>query len=106
MEIGVAAYLKKINKSLILSKIIKHEMTSRAELANITKLTKATISTQVSDLLEDGLIIETQQEYNSVGRKPIMLSLRQYAGYALGIDLDYRNIIFTVCDLKGNPVHS
>ncbi|MEH7118517.1 ROK family transcriptional regulator, partial [Neobacillus vireti] len=106
MEIGVAAYLKKINKSLILSKIIKHEMISRAELSNITKLTKATISAQVSDLLEDGLIIETQQEYNSVGRKPIMLSLRQYAGYALGIDLDYRNITFTVCDLKGNPVHS
>jgi predicted NBD/HSP70 family sugar kinase len=106
MELGVGAYLKKINKSLVLSKIIKHEMISRAELSNITKLTKATISSQVSDLLEDGLIIETQQEYNSVGRKPIMLSLRQNAGYALGIDLDYRNITFTVSDLKGNPVHS
>ncbi|MEH7418715.1 ROK family transcriptional regulator [Neobacillus drentensis] len=106
MELGVATYLKKINKSLILSKIIKHEMISRAELSNITKLTKATISAQVADLIEDGLIIETFQEYNSVGRKPIMLSLNQHAGYALGIDLDYRDITFTICDLKGQPVHT
>ncbi|MEY2195652.1 ROK family protein [Neobacillus sp. BF23-41] len=106
MELGVAAYLKKINKSLILSKIIKHGMISRSDLANITKLTKATISAQVADLLEEELIMESHQEYANVGRKPIMLSLRQNAGYALGIDLDYRNITFTICDLKGNPVHS
>ncbi|MEH7081412.1 ROK family transcriptional regulator [Neobacillus drentensis] len=106
MEIGVAAYLKKINKSLVLSKIIKHELISRSELANITKLTKATISSQTAELLDEGLIIESHQEYNQVGRKPIMLSLNQDAGYALGIDLDFRNIIFTVSDLIGNPVHS
>lgn len=106
MELGVASYLKKINKSLILSKIIKHGPISRSDLANITKLTKATISSQVADLLEEELIIEFQTEYNSVGRKPVMLSLRSNAGYALGIDLDYRNIKFTISDLMGNQVHS
>lgn len=50
MDIGVAAYLKKMNRSLILSKIIKHGKISRSDLANITKLTKATISTQVADI--------------------------------------------------------
>ncbi|WP_419888432.1 ROK family protein [Neobacillus niacini] len=106
MEIGVASYLKKINKNLILSKIIKHGPISRSDLANITKLTKATISAQAADLLEEELIIETHIEYNSVGRKPIMLSLRTNAGYALGIDLDYRDIKFTISDLMGNPVHT
>ncbi|MFJ5760443.1 ROK family protein [Neobacillus sp. NPDC093182] len=106
MEIGVGSYLKKINKSLILSKIIKHGPISRSDLANITKLTKATISSQVADLLEEELIIESHIENNSVGRKPIMLSLRPDAGYALGIDLDYRDIKFTVSDLLGNPVHT
>jgi DNA-binding transcriptional ArsR family regulator len=106
MEIGVGSYLKKINKSLILSKIIKHGPISRSDLANITKLTKATISAQVSDLLEEELIIESHKENNSVGRKPIMLCLSPNAGYALGIDLDYRDIIFTVSDLMGNPAHT
>jgi predicted NBD/HSP70 family sugar kinase len=106
MELGVASYLKKINKSLILSKIIKHGPISRSDLAIITKLTKATISAQVADLLEEELIIESHKENNSVGRKPIMLSLMEDAGYALGIDLDYRDINFTVSDLMGNSVHT
>jgi predicted NBD/HSP70 family sugar kinase len=106
MEIAVPAYIKKINRSIILSKIIKHGMISRVDLANITKLTKATISIQVADLIEEGLVVETQQEYKHVGRKPIMLSLNAHAGYALGIDLDYRTITFTVSDLIGTPVHS
>jgi predicted NBD/HSP70 family sugar kinase len=106
MEIAVPAYIKKMNRKIILSKIIKHGMISRVDLANITKLTKATISNQVADLIEEGLIVETQQEYKHVGRKPIMLSLNAHAGYALGIDLDYRTISFTVSDLIGNRVHS
>ena len=106
MEIAVPAYIKKINRSIILSKIIKHGMISRVDLANMTKLTKATISLQVADLIEEGLVVETQQEYKHVGRKPIMLSLNARAGYALGIDLDYRTITFTLTDLLGNPVHS
>src|SRR4051812_32499811 len=106
MDIGVATYLKKINRSLIISKIIEHGKISRVELSTITKLTKATISAQVANLLEEELIVESQQEYNHVGRKPIMLSLNEHAGYALGVDLDYQNIIFTVSDLMGKPVHS
>jgi DNA-binding MarR family transcriptional regulator len=74
MEIGVGSYLKKINKSLILSKIIKHGPISRSDLANITKLTKATISAQVSDLLEEELIIESHKENNSVGKADYALS--------------------------------
>ncbi|WP_307311541.1 ROK family protein [Neobacillus driksii] len=57
-------------------------------------------------LIEEGLLIETHQEYYTVGRKPIMLSLNYHAGYAIGIDLDYRDITFTVSDLIGKPVSS
>ncbi|RBW70071.1 ROK family protein [Bacillus taeanensis] len=106
MAIGDAAYIKKINRSLILSKIIEEEMISRADLSKITKLTRATISVQAADLLEEELIVESQQEHHSVGRKPIMLSINHKAGYALGIDLDYGQITFTLSDLMGKPVCS
>lgn len=106
MAIGDAAYIKKINRSQIISKIIEQGMISRADLSKITKLTRATISVQVADLLEEELILESHQEHSNVGRKPIMLSLNRYAGYALGIDLDFRTISFTVSDLMGNPVHT
>ncbi|WP_175638543.1 ROK family transcriptional regulator [Metabacillus schmidteae] len=104
MATGDAAYIKSINRRLIISKIIEAGMISRADLSKITKLTRATISVQVADLLEEELIVESQQEHNSVGRKPIMLSINLKAGYALGIDLDHKHITFTLSDLGGNPV--
>ena len=52
------------------------------------------------------LIIETQEEHHAVGRKPISLSLNAQAGYALGIDLDYGSITFTLSNLIGCPVTS
>ena len=102
---GDGAYIKKINRSIILSKIFEHEMISRADLSKITGLNKATISVQVADLLDEDLIIETKLEHNVVGRRPIMLSINKSAGYVLGIDLDYKNIQYMVADLSGKPVH-
>jgi predicted NBD/HSP70 family sugar kinase/biotin operon repressor len=106
MVTGDAAYIKKINRSLIIREIVKERMISRADLSKATNLTRATISAQVADLLNDGLIVETHLEHFTVGRKPIMLSLNGQAGYALGIDLDYGQISFTLSDLLGIPVSS
>jgi predicted NBD/HSP70 family sugar kinase len=105
MVTGDGAYIKKINRGLILKHIMEHGMISRADLSKITGLNKATISVQVADLLAEELIYETQQEHNSVGRRPIMLSINNEAGFVLGIDLDYKHIQFTVSDLQGYPVH-
>ncbi|KKK36150.1 ROK family protein [Mesobacillus campisalis] len=106
MATGDAAFIKKINRSIIIKQIIEQGMISRADLSKITNLTRATISAQVADLIEDGLLLETDQEHLSVGRKPIMLSLNSEAGYALGIDLDYGEINFTLSDLLGIKEHS
>ena len=106
MVTGDGAYIKKINRSIILEKIIQHGMISRADLAKATGLNKATISVQVADLLEEGLIVETQQEHNVVGRRPIMLSINREAGHVLGIDLHYKKIEYTLSDLQGIPVLS
>ncbi|WP_226035402.1 ROK family transcriptional regulator [Aquibacillus saliphilus] len=106
MVTGDGAYIKKINRNSILGKIVENGMISRAELSKITGLNKATISVQVADLLDKELIYETQQEHNAVGRRPIMLSLNREAGCVLGIDLDYKQITYTLSDLLGFPLIS
>jgi predicted NBD/HSP70 family sugar kinase len=106
MVTGDASYIRKLNRSLIISKIIEHGMISRADLAKITGLNKATISVQAADLLAEELIIETQQEHKNLGRRPIMLSINPLAGYALGIDLDQSAITFTLSDLSGASIHT
>ena len=47
MITGDAAFIKKLNRGLILSEIIQHNGISRANLAKVTGLNKATISVQV-----------------------------------------------------------
>ncbi|RDW21880.1 ROK family protein [Oceanobacillus arenosus] len=106
MVTGDGAYIKKINRSLILKNIIKHGLISRADLSKTIGLNKATISVQVADLLKEELINETQHEHNTVGRRPIMLSINNKAGYVLGIDLDFRRIQFTISGLNGQPIQS
>lgn len=106
MVVGDASYIKKINRGLIISNIIKNDGISRANLSKVTGLNKATITVQVADLLDDKLIVESQQEHNNLGRRPIMLTLNRKAGYALGIDLDNNQMILTLSDLLGYPVHT
>lgn len=104
MITGDAAYIKKINRTLIIGLIIAEGPISRADLSKATDLTRATVSAQVADLLADDLLVETNPEQHPVGRRPIMLSINPQAGYALGIDLDYTQISFTLTDLLGSPV--
>lgn len=106
MITGDAAYIKNFNRGLIIKEILKEGLISRADLSKATDLTRATISSQVVDLLNENLIIETHLEHNSVGRKPIMLSLNARAGYALGIDIDYGRIFFNLSNLLGQDIDS
>lgn len=98
------AYMKKVNRGIILKNIIRHEYISRADISQKTGLNKATVSVQVADLLKEGLVTESTIEHSTIGRKPIMLSINAEAGYVLGIDLDYKKIQFTILNLKGQPV--
>lgn len=106
MVTGDGQYIKRLNRGLILQKIIENGFISRADIAKITGLNKATISVQVADLLDEKLVTETHQEHHTVGRRPIMLSINGSAGYVLGIDLDYKEIKYRISDLQGNLAES
>ncbi|WP_338551886.1 ROK family protein [Paenibacillus sp. KS-LC4] len=106
MVTGDAAYIKKMNRSLIMKYILQEGMISRAQLSKATALTRATISAQVSDLIDEELVIENDTAYNLVGRKPIMISIHAEAGYALGIDLELGKISFAVANLQGTIVET
>src|SRR5699024_7535162 len=101
MRTGDGAYIKQLNRGLILQEIIKNGKISRADLSKRTSLNKATISVQVADLLEEDLIYESREEHNTIGRRPIMLGINNSCGYILGIDIDTPKIQFAVADLSG-----
>ncbi|QTN01561.1 ROK family protein [Sediminibacillus dalangtanensis] len=94
--------VKKGNKSLVLETIKDHSPVSRAETANLTGLNKGTVSSLVSELLEEQLISESGPGVSSGGRRPVMLLFNQLAGYSIGIDIGVNYLLGVLTDLQGN----
>ncbi len=94
--------VKKNNKALVMQLIIEQEPISRADIAQISGLNKTTVSTLVTELLEEDLIFESGPGVSSGGRRPVILHFNKKAGYAIGIDIGVNYVLSVLTDLKGN----
>lgn len=94
--------VKKENKSLVLDTIRASSPISRADIANQTGLNKGTVSSLVSELIEEKFIYESGPGQSSGGRRPVMLIFNKVAGFSIGIDLGVNYILGVLTDLKGN----
>ncbi|WP_217582073.1 helix-turn-helix domain-containing protein, partial [Lysinibacillus sp. GbtcB16] len=81
-QTGDLNLVKKINKSIVLHHIRTDSPISRARIAEMTGLTKATVSSLVNELIESSLVEEIGAGESSGGRKPMMLLFNGTAGYA------------------------
>ena len=98
--------IRNINNNLVLKTILNYGPISRADLSKKLKLTKATISAIVQDLIDHSLVIEIGNRDTHIGRKPILLSFNQKCAYAISIDLSVEYISVYLSDLKGEKVYS
>jgi predicted NBD/HSP70 family sugar kinase/biotin operon repressor len=94
--------MKEINEEIIVDLLKKKEPLSRAEIAKLTGLSRATVSSIVNRLVDTGLIKEigVGKSKSNGGRKPVLLELNPEAFYIVGVDLGTNNIIAIVTDLK------
>ncbi|RKN80471.1 ROK family transcriptional regulator [Paenibacillus ginsengarvi] len=96
--------VKKLNKSIVLDRIVAHSPLSRAQLSEMTGLNKATVSTLVGELAEEKLVYEIGLGVSSGGRKPVMLVFNKAAGFAVGIDIGVKYAIAILTDLDGHTI--
>ncbi|WHY03399.1 ROK family protein [Neobacillus sp. DY30] len=94
--------VKKNNKALVLQLIMEKEPISRADIAQVSGLHKATVSSLVNELLEEELIFESGPGESSGGRRPVILHFNKVAGYAIGVDIGVNYVLCVLTDLKGN----
>jgi predicted NBD/HSP70 family sugar kinase len=97
---------KQTNRRLVLQNLFDRQPVSRADLARATKLTPATVSTIVSELQNEGLIVEGEADPDEsrVGKPPVMLSVAANARSILAFDLSSEQPSAAVLDLGGNIV--
>ena len=80
-------HTKAHNTRLILKTIYYKEKISRADIARLTGLTRATVSDVVTKLIKDGLVAEVGFSPSRGGKPPILLSMLDNSRYLIGIDL-------------------
>jgi predicted NBD/HSP70 family sugar kinase len=92
---------KQHNRDLILKTLFDNPQISRAEIARTTKLTRATVSDMVADLIEEGLVAEVGYGSSIGGRLPVLLSLNADSRYLIGLNLAQDKFIGAVVNLRG-----
>lgn len=101
MITGSKELIRDINQTLVLETIINKGPISRADISKEIGLTKATISAIVTDLLQKELILEIGSGNTKYGRKPILISFNEDAGYVISIDVGVEHIVAICSNLLG-----
>lgn len=99
---------RKINRSRIMREIwIKREI-SRSQIAKNLGLDKSTISNNINDLLELGIIVETVEGNAGPqgGRKPIIIKMKKEYGCVLGLEITQDDYTAVAVDLDGEILYS
>jgi predicted NBD/HSP70 family sugar kinase len=98
--------VRRHNLGVVLRHVADHGPRSRAAIAQETGLNKTTVSSLVGELLEFGLVRETELEMRgTVGRPalPVELSGRRVVGLGLEIGVDF--LVVRAADLTGHERH-
>ena len=74
---------------------------SRSELARQLGLTRAAVTSIIGDLIDSGLVHESENGPATGGRRPIMLELNPQRGYLVGVDLGATHYNMLVTDFAG-----
>lgn len=93
-------WVRKVNREIILSVFRVHKALSRAKLADETGLNPSTVSSIVSELIEENLIRETDLLHSAIGRPGRLLEINPEGGCALGIEINVDYIELLVTDFS------
>ncbi len=94
-------YAKRFNLRIVHETIRLFAPLSRTEVARRTELTLQTVSNLVRELIDLGLVLETERRSQGRGAPSTALSINPEAGYSIGFDLDHDHLTAVLVDLSG-----
>jgi glucokinase-like ROK family protein len=92
-----------MNKASIFDAVrVNQDGISRADVARVTELSRATVSAIVEELLNARLLREARVGASRGGRRPTILELNPDAGRVIGIDIGATHLMVSVANLRGD----
>src|SRR3954451_20671529 len=101
-EPGSAPSLRPSNRLRVIRTLQLLGVTSRADLARNTGLSRSTVSTIVAGLQAEGMVVDRDADGRPAGggRPPALIALDPSAGFAIGIDFGKRHLAVALADLS------
>jgi predicted NBD/HSP70 family sugar kinase/biotin operon repressor len=101
-EPGSAPSLRASNRLRVIQALQLLGVTSRADLARHTGLSRSTVSTIVAGLQAEGMVVDRDADGRQAGggRPPALIALDPTAGFAIGIDFGKRHLAVALADLS------
>lgn len=93
--------VRRLNMAAILKLLRERATLARADLAKELGMTRNTASNIVTDLLNAGLVVETEFRRAGAGRPGLLLELAPNGGFAVGAEIDINRIIVIAADFNG-----
>ncbi|RPI30186.1 MAG: ROK family protein, partial [Chloroflexota bacterium] len=78
---------------------------ARAELARQMGLTRAAVTTIVSDLINTAIVREAESGPATGGRRPILLEINPKRGFVVGIDMGATHASIVITDFSAHILH-
>jgi predicted NBD/HSP70 family sugar kinase len=96
--------VKKINRQTIYKFLYRHEPISVQEIAYTLNMSLPTVTQNIKELYERGLVIKTGLFESTGGRKAKAISYNSTARYAIGLDVTRNHIGAVLIDLSGKVI--
>ena len=98
--LGNRDLIRAINRSIILNAIKTHGPVGRAEVAQVTGLSPATVTGITANLIAENLVFEKEPGDSSGGRRPILLAINPQGAYVVGLKLMEAKVVGALINLE------
>ncbi|AGB74165.1 MULTISPECIES: ROK family transcriptional regulator [Rhizobium] len=95
-----------LNRRLILNLLRSRGAMPRAEIATVTGLSPAAVTFVVTELVEEGLVVEGKAQTGATGRRPVPVDINYDGHLAVGFKLRHDSIDCVLTDLATTPIAS
>lgn len=96
--------VKKINRNAIYNFLYMHEPLSIQEIAYTLNMSLPTVTQNIKEMFERGLIIESGLFESTGGRKAKAISYNSTARYAIGLDITRNHVGIVLIDLSARVI--
>jgi Transcriptional regulator/sugar kinase len=102
MGLNSTRLIRSFNAGSVLQALYKEGSASRGRLAKVTKISPATMTRIIAELIERKIIVEERIGESDRGRRPVILRLNYDRLFIAGAQIFRDRVVMAISDIKGN----